>query len=139
MFTAALVLWCAGPAAAGEGTPAVIVHANGSCTSCEVMPMASTRMKLSTDHHLQRKPLPPINVTLCPGACFGYFPTQWRSWDDACGTTPSVPVPGYIPAFPPTSDVIPGKNGRAPDPRSADPMKMKSMIAPLHIPASRIN
>jgi hypothetical protein len=38
--------------------------------------------------------------------------------------------------------MVPGKNGRAPDPRQVDPMnpmKMKSGVAPLYIPASRIN
>jgi len=23
-------------------------------------------------------------VNLCPGACFGYFQTQWRKWDEVC-------------------------------------------------------
>lgn len=26
----------------------------------------------------------PYVVTLCPGACFGYFQTQWRKWQDVC-------------------------------------------------------
>ena len=136
IFTAVLVLWCAAPASGGEGTPAVIVHANGACTSCEVVSSATTQMKLGSEHKTHLKPLPPRAVSLCPGGCFGFFPTQWRSWEEACGipsTTP--PVPGYIPTFPPSSDVIPGKSGR--DPRFIVPTR--PTIAPLHIPASRIN
>jgi hypothetical protein len=26
----------------------------------------------------------PYPVNLCPGACFGYFQTQWRRWDEVC-------------------------------------------------------
>jgi hypothetical protein len=26
----------------------------------------------------------PYVVNLCPGACFGYFQTHWRKWDDVC-------------------------------------------------------
>ena len=107
-----------------------------SCTSCEVVPTATTRMQLSGDHRLHKhlKPLPPREVILSPGACFGYYPTQWRSWEEACGIAPTQLVPGTIPTFPPSSDTVPGKNGLRPDPRSVDPMKMKSGIAPLHLP-----
>ena len=148
MFTAALVvgLCCGGSAVAGEGTPAVIVHANGACSSCEVLPSATTKMQLSGEHgiHKHIRPLPAKPITLCPGACYGYFPTQWRSWDEACGIVHvAPPIPGMMtPAIPPSSDATPGKNGRAPDPRSVDPMKMKSGIAPLNlpiVPISRIN
>jgi hypothetical protein len=141
-LTAALVLglaWAA-QARAGEGTPAVIVHPGGACTACEVLP--STRAKPYHENPLlkHRKPLPPMTVTLCPGACFGYFPTQWRSWEDACGPFPHGPAgPGVTPMIPPASDMLPWKNGSAPDPRTADPKKMKSMIAPLHVPGTRIN
>jgi len=142
IFTAALVagLCTAGAGTAGDGTPAVIVHANGACTACEVVPSANTRMNLSGEHPLHKhvKPLPAINVNLCGGACYGYFPTQWRSWEEACGIPSTMPPnPGYIPTFPPSSDM--GKNGRAPDPRSVDRIKMKSGIAPLALPISRIN
>jgi hypothetical protein len=146
-FTAALVLGLlsSASAAAGDGTPAVIVHANGACTACEVVPTATTRMHLSGEHRLHKhlKPLPPRDVMLCPGGCFGYFPTQWRSWEEACGLPSTLPPnPGFIPAFPPSYDATPGKNGRAPDPRQVDPMKTKSGIAPLNshlAPISRIN
>src|SRR5262245_29702363 len=28
------------------------------------------------------KSKPPYTVNLCPGACFGYHQTQWRSWNE---------------------------------------------------------
>jgi hypothetical protein len=64
---------------------------------------------------------PPYVVNLCPGGCFGYFPTQWRSWDEACGV-PEMPRP--IPHLPPSSDRTPAgkKNGDGlPPPRPVDP------------------
>jgi hypothetical protein len=64
----------------------------------------------------------PYEVNLCPGACFGYFQTQWRKWDDVC------PYPyqgvGVSDAPRPPSQVLPtpGKGATVlPDPRSVDP------------------
>jgi hypothetical protein len=133
LFTAALMFALAAPATAGEGMPATIVHANGACTSCEVMPVAYTRMKTSAGEHplFAHRRQQPRCIDLCPGGCFGYFPTQWRSWDEACGFGPITSMP----VIPPSSDMIPGKNGRAPEPRSTEPGKSK--IAPLS--GTRIN
>jgi hypothetical protein len=137
ILTATLVLAIAMPATAGEGVPATIVHANGACSSCEVMPVAYTRMKTSGGEHplfAHRKQQPKC-VELCPGGCFGYFPTQWRSWDEACGFGPILSMP----VIPSSSDMIPGKNGRAPEPRSIDAGKGRSMVAPLQPLGTRIN
>ena len=50
-------------------------------------------------NHRDKGPYP---VTLCPGACFGYFQTQWRKWDEVCpypylgagvSDAPKPPVP----------------------------------------------
>ncbi|HUR53732.1 MAG TPA: hypothetical protein VMZ71_06355 [Gemmataceae bacterium] len=30
------------------------------------------------------RPVPPYQTKLCPGACFGYFQTQWSKWEDVC-------------------------------------------------------
>ena len=49
-----------------HGTP------KGSCSTCGKSILFPNKNK---------KPYP---VTLAPGACFGYFQTQWRKWDDAC-------------------------------------------------------
>jgi hypothetical protein len=148
-FTAVLVLSSLGLAHAADGalpcgTPALVVQPGGGCTACEVMPMARTKMKSTgcqpnwlDKHH----PLPPKPVELCPGACFGYFPTQWRRWEDTCPypfTMNPDPLHPPIPTIP-ASDAWPGKNGKVPDPRPLDPKKMKSSIAPLNIPGSRIN
>jgi hypothetical protein len=68
---------------------------------------------------------------LSPNACFGYFPTQWRTWDAACGTpVPAVPVPG------PTGDK------REPAPMPAVPAipspdkKDKQDLSPVSLPVS---
>ncbi|HSQ57814.1 MAG TPA: hypothetical protein VLM40_18975, partial [Gemmata sp.] len=74
----------------------------------------------------------PFAITLCPGACFGYFQTQWRKWDDVCpipyigsaGAKGSVP---QIPYYPPSSDqpVLEKKgDGSAPMPRPGDSKPM---------------
>jgi len=147
----ALVLgwWCSSPACAGDipapsGVSAVIVHPGGNCTACEVVPMSHTRVRLTPHHNWleNHKPLPPITVNLCPGACFGHFQTQWRKWEDACPypyTGSYDPIRPEIPNIPSASDAAPGKNGTLPDPRIGEPKKMKSSIAPLNIPGTRIN
>ena len=46
----------------------------------------------------------PYVVQLCPGACFGYFQTQWHRWEDVCplpyqgvGQSDAPrPSPGYV-------------------------------------------
>ena len=143
-----LVLGCGSGAGAadgpsGGGTTAVMIQPGGGCASCEVVPMAHTRMKspLHIPQWLEQHcPVPPRSVTLCPGACFGYFPTQWRKWEDVC----PIPYAGnYDPLHPsippiPSSDSN-GKNGTIPIPHSLEPKKMKSSIAPLAVPGTRIN
>ena len=50
----------------------------------------------------------PYVVQLCPGACFGYFQTQWHKWEDVCplpyqGVGQSdapPPAPGYVAPVP---------------------------------------
>jgi hypothetical protein len=149
-FTAVLILLGLGTASAADGplpacgTPALMIQPGGGCSACEVVPMARTKMKsLSCEPNWLDKhhPLPPRSVTLCPGACFGYFPTQWRKWEETCPypfTMNYDPLHPEVPAIP-SSDSWPGKNGKIPDPRPLDPKKMKSSIAPLNIPGSRIN
>ncbi len=64
--------------------------------------------------------------TLNPGTCYGYYPTKWRRWEEACPTgsgcaaispsampiivetAPSAPLPTPMPApIPPAKDPIP--------------------------------
>ena len=50
------------------------------------------------------KPCKPYNTQLCPGACFGYFQTQWTRWEDVCPlpyqgvglSDAPPPAPGYL-------------------------------------------
>ncbi len=63
---------------------------------------------------------------ICPNACFGYFPTAWRSWDAACGAphvapaavVPPAPVPAPAPAVvaPPPTPIKPADKNPLPVP-----------------------
>jgi hypothetical protein len=98
------------PAAMASG-----VYASGNCAGC---PSAPSRFAA---HHKK----PALVVGCCPGSCFGYFPTQWRKWDEAC--PPAYQVIGDVvqpPYLPPASDRAPAgkKNGDGlPPPRGIDP------------------
>jgi hypothetical protein len=61
------------PASSCPTCGAAAGHAAGckSCSTCG-----------SSWYH--KKDKGPYVVNLCPGACFGYFQTQWRKWDDVC-------------------------------------------------------
>jgi hypothetical protein len=94
---------------AGCPTCAAASSSVGGCKSCGT----------SWFHHHDKGP---YVVNLCPGACFGYFQTQWRKWDDVC------PYPyqgiGVSDAPKPPSPVLPGvsKPGTTlPGPRPIDP------------------
>jgi hypothetical protein len=44
----------------------------------------------------------PYTTQLAPGGCFGYFPTQWRKWDEVCPQPQPVVVPVPVtPSVPP--------------------------------------
>ncbi len=72
----------------------------------------------------------PFVVQLCPGACFGYFQTQWRRWDEVCpypyqgmnvSDSPKPPTP-YLAS--PSERMPPRKtsdSGVLPLPRPVDP------------------
>lgn len=64
------------PVSAGEPGCATCQHGavRGKCDACGKL--------LGGLLHKDKKA--PYPVTLCPGACFGYFQTQWRRWDEAC-------------------------------------------------------
>lgn len=73
----------------------------------------------------------PYQVNLCPGACFGYFQTQWRKWDEVCpypyrGTgvsdAPKPPVPVVNVPRPGSGELNP--------PRPLDPKVMPDPKAP---------
>ena len=87
--------------------------AAAACDSCG-------KVKKSLFHH--HKTCTPYQTTLCPGACFGYFQTQWHRWENVC----PIPYQGVgltdaparaTPAIPPV--VVPkatGSDGPVPKP-----------------------
>jgi hypothetical protein len=63
----------------------------------------------------------PYPVSLCPGACFGYFQTQWRKWDEVC----PYPYTGIgVSDAPRLPGVVPPKTGELAPPRPLDPKVM---------------
>src|SRR5262245_29424981 len=53
--------------------------------------------------------------TICPGSCFGYFPTKWTPWDAACpGADCGEGVIGYGPALPNAPGIVPTNPAGAP-------------------------
>lgn len=65
------------PAAAGAGCPACAGGAAQACDTC-----GKSRLSLSIFH--RTKTCKPYQTQLCPGACFGYFQTQWHKWENVC-------------------------------------------------------
>ncbi|AWM40187.1 hypothetical protein GobsT_13720 [Gemmata obscuriglobus] len=85
----AALAWAGAPATAADVPPPPVVSAapvavgDPGCATCEHG--AATGSCSTCKHHvLLKKNKTPYQVNLCPGACFGYFQTQWRKWDDAC-------------------------------------------------------
>jgi hypothetical protein len=60
-----------------------------ACESCNSAAAAcDSCSKLKGHLHLLggcgHKKCTPYQTTLCPGACFGYFQTQWHRWENVC-------------------------------------------------------
>ncbi len=70
-------------AAAIAGAPAMAgdylgcATCNGAAAACD----SCSKVRKSLFHH---KTCTPYQTTLCPGACFGYFQTQWHRWENVC-------------------------------------------------------
>ena len=103
----------AGPVAVGAPGCETCQHgaARSSCTTCKPSLLFPKRNQ-------------PYPVNLCPGACFGYFQTQWRKWDEACpypyvgqglSDAPKPPIPVVNVPRPGAGELNP--------PRPLDPMK----------------
>lgn len=155
--TAALVFSAAGvgtaaasdqPAVAAPGAAPVApcptcAQPAGTCSTCKTC----TSGKLGVFH----KPCKPYTPTLCPGACFGYFQTQWNRWEDVCPhpyqgigisdapkpVTPSTTQP--VPNTPATP--IPKVGVTDPMPRlpTVDPNKKDGLPQPLPLPEKKKN
>jgi hypothetical protein len=106
--------------------------AGPGCAGCETCPEGGAKSKFRPGL-LHKDKNAPFNVTLCPGACYGYFQTQWRKWDDVCpypytgiGVSDAPRLPGA--PLPP----LPGGLGqprpldpKVTDPKMADPKKVE--------------
>ena len=115
-------LGLAGGASAADTPPPLRVYEPGvpavgvACPTCgqEATPGPSCKSCGKSPHYL--KHCKPYNVQLRPGACFGYFQTQWHRWEDVCplpyqgvGLTdaPRPPTPSLGPTTPPVRPVDP--------------------------------
>lgn len=138
---------CGGGAAAGGHWGPRVAHGSrgcSSCGSCGRAPCDTTCISNLITKHNNKKV--PFAVNLCPGACFGYFQTQWRKWDEVCpypyqgtGVTdapkpPSPHLPSVYDRQPPDRK---GPGGVLPDPRPVkpgDPMPMPGGLPPIPNP-----
>jgi hypothetical protein len=110
---------------AGCTTCSGLGSTTGTCQSCQGNKGCAT----CGSAWFQKHEKGPYVVNLCPGACFGYFQTQWRKWDDVCpypyqgiGVTDAPRPPA--PALPGTT--LPGPRPVEPkiDPKTGKPMTM---------------
>jgi hypothetical protein len=109
----------------GQGVnPAIMPQTGGGgCTTCGGGPVTGGTGCSSCKSCGGKHQRAPYVVNLCPGACFGYFQTQWRKWDDVC------PYPyqgiGVSDAPKPPSPVLPSPITQPrpglPGPRSVEP------------------
>jgi hypothetical protein len=98
-------------------------------------PQIGKKFDPTLNGHHHKKFRAPI---LCGEACFGYFPTQWATWEQLCptGTGCDVPVIGVPLATPGT--VVPAEPGAppatpvetAPKPAESTPPKTPPMATP---------
>jgi hypothetical protein len=120
VYSTAPAALAAGPCAA----PAGCATSGGGLRCAAGLPDCNAARCGGSRFHKARPPYP---VTLCPGACFGYFPTQWRKWDEVCPTpnNTGMMLDPMKPPLPPSSDDMPPekpKNGNGvPPPRPVDP------------------
>ena len=64
-------------------------HAQGCATpgGCGSTPLSGARVLFAPNKHFGRAPnanQPLCGPSLNPGTCYGYYPTKWRSWEEAC-------------------------------------------------------
>lgn len=118
-------------------TAAPVTVGDPGCASCQTCAHGVKGHCNVCDKWLKSKKAP-FPVTLCPGACFGYFQTQWRKWDEVCpypylgqGVSDAAKTPGSV------TSPRPGELGqpRSVDPKMPDPKKVGSVDLPA-IPAA---
>lgn len=122
------------PGIAAPMSPAM--PAPGGCPTCGGAATATSGKTCATCgsswfHHHDKGP---YVVNLCPGACFGYFQTQWRKWDDVCpypyqgigvSDSPRPPSPAVL--TPKTPTLTPP---RPIEPKTSDSKPMSSSGLP---------
>ncbi|MBM3979751.1 MAG: hypothetical protein FJ304_05620 [Planctomycetes bacterium] len=89
------------------------------CETCQHGTAKAKCAKCGSLLSLHRNGKTPYPVNLCPGACFGYFQTQWRKWDEVC-PYPYLGVGVSDAPRPPAGVLNPG----GPTPRPLDPKMM---------------
>jgi len=130
------------PAVADPGCPTCTVAATGApCTA----PGCTTCKKVGIGH----KPCKPYVTNLRPGACFGYFQTQWHRWEDVCPIpyqgvgivdapprpTPPLVTSSPVPVAPPADPKAKGSDAPLPKPPlSPDPAPKPPTPAPGTLP-----
>jgi hypothetical protein len=113
----------------------------GGCATCQHGAAAGTCSRcakwLALHKHKGQFP-----VTLCPGACFGYFQTQWRKWDEVCpypylgtGVSDAGRLPGPVVAPKTGTELTPPRTLDPKAPKMPDPKKLGS--APVGAPAPK--
>jgi hypothetical protein len=137
-----VIAWSSAPARAADVTPppvpvtvgAPAMPAGPGCAACEGGAGCTTCKhglarascpkcgKLMTGGLLRKSPNP-YPVTLCPGACFGYFQTQWRKWEEVC----PYPYLGTGPGSQPGTEL---PTPRPTDPKMPEPKKVGSTDRP---------
>lgn len=115
------------PAHGYGAVPPAFGQSEWLCPSCAA---AATGRCKACGHALAHghKNKGPYVTALCPGACFGYFQTQWRKWDEVCplpyqgvgiSDAPKPPSP-HLPSI--YDRLPPDKKGSTlPTPRPVDP------------------
>jgi hypothetical protein len=114
--------------------PPVAAAPAASCPTCAAAPTADCATpgcKTCGKGHfnLLHRPCKPYATHLCPGACFGYFQTQWHRWENVCPIpyqgvdmtdAPPRPIPGAATTLPaPRPNPMPMGTSDAPPPRPA--------------------
>lgn len=124
-------------AVAAPGAPCATCNGAAPAAGCSSCGRLGGRIGCGTALFGGKKKAPYV-VELCPGACFGYFQTQWHRWEDVCplpyqgvGQSDAPrPSPGYVPpaGAPATLPSVPlpekkpdGKGSDAPLPRPGTP------------------
>ncbi|MDB5306188.1 MAG: hypothetical protein JWO38_390 [Gemmataceae bacterium] len=136
---AALVvsLGCVGTAGAADVAPPISAAPTAVpadvCPTCNGAAPSGCKTCGKACHGIFPHSRKPYVTHLCPGACFGYFQTQWHQWENVCPIpyqgvgqsdapvrpTPSVAGPGLTPQ--PTDPKVKGSDQPLPKPMPVPP------------------